>query len=299
MSDSPDTGDLPETVDLIERLRASRGTLTPKMGAICDLALGDTEGFIRSTSRAICERVPTSEPTLIRFCREMGHQGLSDFRIDLALSYARQPRPAGFVEPLAQDRRRARAAAKRLVAEAALPLLEGDRAILIDNGSTAEAFAAALGAAAPLTIMTTGLVVAQNALLHGRHEVMLTGGYIRAGDLRLSGGQVARALEGMRFDTFFMSADSVDPERGLSTYHEDEAQSTRAMVDAAGRVVVLADSSKVSGPSLHHICGFGRVDVLVTDLPETAHGLGAIRRSGTRIVFAAPPPGRAELRRSA
>ena len=285
--------------DLIGRLRGARDGLTPKMRAIAELALSDTEGFIRASSREICARVPTSEPTLIRFCRGMGHSGLSDFRIDLALSYARQPRPTGFVEPLPQDRRRAHLGPKRRVSEAALPLIEGARALLIDNGSTAEAFAAALGEAAPMTIMTTGLTVAQNALLHGRHEVMLTGGYIRPGDLRLSGRMVQRSLKGMRFDAFVMSADSAHPAHGLSTFHEDEAESTRAMLEAAERVIVLADRSKFSGPSLHPICGFGRVDALVTDLPDEAGELDEIRAQGTEVVFATREDPGAALRKTA
>ena len=291
--------DVAETEDLIGRIRAARDGLTPKMRSIADLALSDTEGFIRSSSREICARLVTSEPTLIRFCREMGHAGLSDFRIDLALSYARQPRSVGFIEPLAQDRRRTNQDAKRRISEAALPLLAGARAILIDNGSTAEAFAAALGGAAPMTIMTTGLMVAQNAILHGVHEVMLTGGYIRPGDLRMTGRLVQRSLEGMRFDVLVMSADSAHPEHGLSTFHEDEAESTRLMVEAAARVVVLADASKFAGPSLHPICGFGRVETLVTDLPRDTAGLDAIREGGTRIVFAPAPHPAADLRKLA
>ena len=285
----------PEPSDLIGRVRAGRGALTPKMRAIADLALEDTEGFIRSSSREICARLSTSEPTLIRFCREMGHPGLSDFRIDLALSYARQPRPDGFVEPLAQDRRATNAEAKRGISRAAVPLLGDARSVLIDNGSTAEAFAAALGPAAPLTIMTTGLMVARNALAHGHHEVMLTGGYIRPGDLRLTGRLALRALEGMRFDVFVMGADSVDPDLGLSTFHEDEAESTRMMVEAAAAVIVLADGTKFAGPSLHPICGLDRVDTLVTDLPRGSAPLDVVAARGTRIVHAAD----ADLRRTA
>jgi DeoR/GlpR family transcriptional regulator of sugar metabolism len=275
--------------DLITLVRDARGRLTPKMQAIADLALSDTEGFIRNTSRGICARLGTSEPTLIRFCREFGYPGLSDFRIDLALSLARQPRDQGFVEPLAQDRRRVNLAAKRAIAERAVPLIEGDNAILIDNGSTAEFFAEGLGSATPLTILTNGLVVAQNALAHGIHEVMLTGGRIRPDSLSLTGRLVSTGLKGMRFDTFIMGADSLDPTLGLSTFREDEAQVTEAMLQTANRVIVLADRTKFSKPSLHKICGFDRVSILVTDLPEDTPALSAIRARGVEIIVAGAP----------
>lgn len=270
--------------DLITQLRGASERLTPKMNAIAQFALSDTEGFIRNTSRGICDRIGTSEPTLIRFCREFGYPGLSDFRIDLALSLAKQPRDAAFVEPLAHDRRRVNLAAKKAIAERAVSLIEGDKAILIDNGSTAEFFAGCLGDNAPLTIMTNGLMVAQNALMHGAHDVMLTGGRIRPNALSLTGRLVSSSLEGMRFDTFIMGADSLDPALGLSTFREDEAQVTQAMLEAANRVIVLADRTKFSKPSLHMICDFDRVSAVVTDLPADSPSLSEIRNRGVEVI---------------
>lgn len=276
--------------DLMASIRAELPSMTPKLRAIGSLALEDTERFIRNTSREICAEIGTSEPTLIRFCRLFGHSGLSDFRIDLALSLAKQPRDEGFVEPLAVDRRSVNLAAKRRIAERAVPLVEGDEALLIDNGSTAEFFAGALGDLDPLTIMTTGLVVAQNALRHGQHTVMLTGGRIRPNALSMSGRLVETTLREMRFDTFVMGADSIDAVQGLSTFREDEAHHTRAMVEAAERVVVLADRTKFSKPALHKICDLDRVALLVTDLPGDDPALSPIRAKGVEVVPTPPGP---------
>ena len=99
--------------DLMTAVRAELPNMTPKLKAIAELTLDDTERFIRNTSKEICSEIGTSEPTLIRFCQQFGHSGLSDFRIDLALSLARQPRDMGFVEPLAGDRRSVNLAAKK------------------------------------------------------------------------------------------------------------------------------------------------------------------------------------------
>jgi len=254
-----------EKTDLISAIEAARDGLSPKLQAIARFALDDPESFVRNTSREICATLGASEPTLIRFCQSFGHSGLSDFRIALALSYAHHAR-GGLFEPLHHDRRQVNVTQKRAIAAAAVTLIAGDRSLLIDNGSTAECFAAALAGVGPLTIMTTGLPVAQAALAHGRHEVMLTGGRIRPNALALTGRVVETVLASMRFDTFVMGADSVDPETGLSTFREDEAHVTLAMVEAAARVIVLADRTKLRKPSLHRICGLDRVDTLVTDL---------------------------------
>lgn len=164
-----------EKTCLISAIERAHGTLTPKLQAIARLALDDPESFVRSTSRELCATLGTSEPTLMRFCQSFGHNGLSDFRIALALSYAHHAR-GGLVDPLPHDRRQVNIAQKRAIAAAAMPLIAGDRSLLIDNGSTAECFAEVLGAVNPLTIMTTGLPVARAALVHGGHEVMLTRG---------------------------------------------------------------------------------------------------------------------------
>ncbi|WP_194096356.1 transcriptional regulator [Marivivens aquimaris] len=274
-----------EKRDLMSEIRAELPSLTTKLRAIGDLALSDTERFIRNTSKDICAEIGTSEPTLIRFCRHFGFAGLSDFRIELALSLARQPRGAGFVEPLAVDRRRTNLTQKQKIAERAVPLVEGDAAILIDNGSTAEFFAGALGELEPLTIMTTGLVVAQNAMQHRHHTVMLTGGRIRPNALSLTGRLVEDSLKEYRFDTFVMGADSVDAQLGLSTFREDEAAHNRAMVDAAARVIVLADSTKFSKPALHKICDIPCVSTLVTDLPDDDPNVAALRQRGLEVIL--------------
>lgn len=90
----------------------------------------------------------------------------------------------------------------------------------------------------------------------------------------------------MRFDTFVMGADSVDPEIGLSTFREEEAHVTFAMVKAAARVIVLADRTKLKKPSLHRICGLDRVEMLVTDLAPGDPLVAQIEARGVRVLLA-------------
>ncbi|AJE48713.1 DeoR/GlpR family DNA-binding transcription regulator [Celeribacter indicus] len=274
--------------DLLRRLETEGQTLTPKLRAIAAYALKETETFIRNTSRELCADLGVSEPTLIRFCREFGHTGLSEFRINLALSLAHQSDAGTFIEPLPTDRRLVNMDAKRAIAERAAQLVTGDSSFLIDNGSTAEFFASALADHAPMTVMTTGLIVARNLLSLGKHEVMMTGGTIRPDAMAMTGRLVESSLAHMRFDAFVMSADSVSAAAGLSTYREDEAHSNRAMIAASSRVIVLADSTKFSKPALHNICRFNAVATLVTDLPEESDELRAIRAQGVEVFCVRP-----------
>ena len=182
----------------------------------------------------------------------------------------------------------------RRIAEAAAGLLLDDRAVLIDNGSTVEIVAEILGQSddhPAMTIMTSGLVVAQHAMRNGRHRVMLTGGLIRPSTGSLTGRLAESSLSGMNFDSFIMGADSIDPDGGLSTYSEDEAHVTRAMVDAAARVIVLADHTKFRSSRLHRICGLSRVAVLITDRMPAADIRAALDAASVRLVVVQDQPG--------
>lgn len=270
--------------DIIAAIVRIRPTLSRKLDLIAGYALEQPQAFIRNTSREICAELKTSEPTLIKFCQLFGYAGLSAFRIDLALALAHPGRGAGFVEPLARDRRQVNLIAKQHIARAAVDLVSGDSSLLIDNGSTAEVFAAALDAAPAMTIMTSGLWVAQNALAHGQHTVMLTGGRIRPNAMSMAGRMVETSIGTMTFDTFVMGANSVDPDLGVSTFLEDEAHNTRHMVGAARRVIVLADRTKILKPSLHRICDMGRIDTLVTDLAQDDPLVAAFEAHGVTVV---------------
>lgn len=277
-------------VDLLAAINVVRDSGTRKTRALADAASTDPERFIRDSSKALCARLDTSEPTLIRFCQHFGYAGLSDFRIDLALAYARDRRGIGLVEPLAQDRRNVNRAAKMQIARTAVPLIAGDKSLLIDNGSTAECFAECLKDAPPLTIMTTGLKIAGILLDHGQHEVLLTGGRVRPNARALSGRLVETSLAEFRFDTLIMGADSIDSKNGLSTFREDEANVNRALLKGAERAIALADSTKFGKPSLHRICGFEALCHLVTDLSDDDAMLRDIRNTGLPVHNAEPTP---------
>lgn len=257
----------------------------PKLRRLAEFASHDPESFVRMSAREICAFANTSEPTLIRFCRQFGHTGLAEFRIELALAMAAREPGVAFV-PQATDRRRVHRAAKQAIARAALALVARDHTLLVDNGSTAEAFALALEGAEAKTILTNGLQVARNALLGGQHRVMLTGGEISPQTGSLSGRMVENSLRDMHFDTFIMGADSIHLPHGISTYSEAEARITSAMLQRAARVIVLADHSKFRRPGLHRICGVQQMHSLVTDRPLPGEIHTQLSEMGVEVIVA-------------
>lgn len=158
---------------------------------------------------------------------------------------------------------------KEAIATAAARLITPNASVALSAGTTTHLLAARIAADAalrPLTVVTNSLPVAD--VLHRandpRLETILTGGSRTPSDA-LVGPLAEAALSGLRVDLAFVGAHGVDPEIGLTTPNLDEAATNRALIESAGRTVVLADHTKWHTTGLRVFATFADVDVLVTD----------------------------------
>lgn len=69
---------------VFERIRQMRDALTPAERRVADLALNHPRSIINDPIVNIARKADVSQPTVIRFCRSLGCQGLSDFKLKLA-----------------------------------------------------------------------------------------------------------------------------------------------------------------------------------------------------------------------
>jgi len=63
----------------------------------------------------------------------------------------------------------------------------------------------------------------------------------------------------------FMSVDGISARAQLTTHHEVEAGTNRALIARADRVTVVADGSKLGRVTFARICAFDQVNELVND----------------------------------
>ena len=73
---------------------------------------------------------------------------------------------------------------------------------------------------------------------------------------------------------------------GFTTPDPDEAATKRAIVAAARRVVVVADSSKLGLEAAVRFAGVDQVDVLVTDATVADADVRDLERAGIEVVVA-------------
>jgi len=164
-------------------------------------------------------------------------------------------------------------AEKRAIARAAADLVEPGSSVALSAGSTTYAVAEALCHVPRLTVITNSLPVAD--VLHSAAppdtSVVLTGG-VRTPSDALVGPVALAVLRDLHVDWLFLGVHGRDVRAGLTSPNMSEAETDRAMIASAHRLVVVADHSKWSVVGLAAIAPISEIDILVTDdkLPEPA-----------------------------
>jgi RpiR family transcriptional regulator, carbohydrate utilization regulator len=69
---------------MLDRIKASLSSLAPAEQRVGKLVLADPRAFANLPVSELSDRAHVSKPTVVRFCRSMGYDGLSDFKLKLA-----------------------------------------------------------------------------------------------------------------------------------------------------------------------------------------------------------------------
>ena len=207
-----------------------------------------------------------SEMTIRRDLQEL--EGLGVVRRVRGGAVATGPTPFG-------ERRRQHARAKAKLANKLLPLVPPTGAVALDASSTMLRLANLLEGAQDLTVITNGLETFD--ALQGKPGVhpLLTGGAHDPRTGSLVGPMAARAASGLYVNVFFLSAAAVTHEDGASEATLDEAQVKQAFADAANRVILAVDGSKLDQRALAAGLAWDQVQVMVTDLEPVSPRLKA------------------------
>lgn len=229
----------------------------------------------------LAQLVHTSQVTVRRDLRLLQSQGLLDRFHGGAVSHGGLNH-----EPSYSEKAHQAAAEKAAIGELAATLVAQGDAIAIGPGSTTQAFARRLSRLSDLTVMTNSLLVAQ-ALSRARGvDVVMTGGSLRGSIFALVGSAAEQTLASMRTRTAFVSGNGLTAERGLSTPNLLVAGVDRALVAAAQRVVVLADSTKIGVETMVQTLPVAGIHHLVTDEGAPADVLDRFREQGVQVHLA-------------
>jgi DeoR family transcriptional regulator of aga operon len=134
-----------------------------------------------------------------------------------------------------------------------------------------------------LTVVTNALNIASELAVRPNIKLVVTGGILRAESYELVGPLADQTLADLHLDVAFIGADGITAADGLTTHHDIEAHTDRALMDRASRVVVVADGSKLGRVAFARICPISAVHELVTDGEAAAGELRAVREAGLEV----------------
>src|SRR5665647_2188372 len=69
---------------MLDRINACLPSLAPAEQRVGKLVLSDPRSFAKQPISELADRAHVSKPTVVRFCRSVGYDGLSDFKLKLA-----------------------------------------------------------------------------------------------------------------------------------------------------------------------------------------------------------------------
>jgi DeoR family fructose operon transcriptional repressor len=158
--------------------------------------------------------------------------------------------------------------------------------VILDGGTTTAALVELLPGDRRLLAVTHCVPIAARLASAPGISLHLVGGRVRGVTQCAVGETAVRSLTELRVDVAFLGANGITPAHGFTTPDDAEASVKRAIVRAAQRVVVVADSSKLGREHLVRFAAVEDVDVLVTDADADPEEIAELEEAGLEVVLA-------------
>ncbi len=173
---------------------------------------------------------------------------------------------------------------KQRIAQKAFSLIEPYDSVVIASGTTINELSRQISTVKGLTVISASLIASQNLSLITDIEVIQLGGMIRKSSSSVVGPHAEKMLQGFNSNRLFLGVDGIDPEYGLTTTNAMEASLNQVMINAATKVIVLADATKFGRKGFGRICGLERVDTIITDTEAPENLIAKCRDKGVEVL---------------
>ena len=230
----------------------------------------------------LVKELGVSESTVRRDLDTLEEQGAAKRTHGGVLYSGGMPRLAEF-----DERQPAHWAAKRAIAARTAAAIADGETVLLDGGTTTYEVARLL-VGRSLQVVTNSLPVANLFASEARTDLVLLGGYVSPRTGVCLGPYANELLGRLHVTTTVLSAAGITQD-GLFNAHLLLAETEQAMLRAAGRVMVVADSSKFGRKSLTLVSGLDAIDQLVCDDGLTAPWRETVMQAGVELLIAPLP----------
>ena len=154
---------------------------------------------------------------------------------------------------------------KERIGEAAIQYIKDGDFIMLDSGTTTMEIAKHLQKFEHLRILTNAMNIATELLNYKRFDVVILGGNVRVNSHSVVGPLSLSVLRNFTGYKLFLGVDSFSIENGVSTPNLEEALLNQMMIQQAGQVIAVFDSSKFNKRSYVHVASVNELDCVITD----------------------------------
>lgn len=229
---------------------------------------------------SIADELGTSLSTVRRDLDELTARGYLDRTHGGAVLRSRQQTT---FEPSRDIAGNMAVAQKAAIGRHAASLIEPGQSVLFDSSSTVlEAARAVVARGIHFTAITNDLAIAQEFAAAASIKTIVPGGTLRPGSVTLTGEPTLDLLRRLRVDMALIGIHSMAGLKVSETSLEVAAVK-RAMVEAARRVLLLADSSKFESPAFCEVGPLDLFDDLITDTGISAELCVALDERGVQV----------------
>lgn len=216
--------------------------------------------YKKATVPELCSTFNVSSATIRNDLRELEHSGL----ILRTHGGAMVKSKTGF-ELTDKQKQEHSSDEKKRIGELALGLVEDGDTIILDTGTTTIELARLLSLKQNINVVTNDYHIASILEDFETVNVIFMGGTVRKGFHCTVGISGRDMLSNLSVDKAFMGANSFSFEKGASTPDINHAETKKAMISIASKIILLCDSSKWGRNSFAQFLGAEEIDVFVTD----------------------------------
>ena len=175
---------------------------------------------------------------------------------------------------------------KEKVARKAAEYISEGQAIALDSGTTALELARGIKHRFhSLTVVTNSLPVAAELADAEGITLVLTGGIYNSDEKAFTSDLATLIFSRINIDILFLTTCGISVERGITYQRVDEIIVQDRMMEASGKTIVIADSSKIGVNSLVKMCGIDRISMIITDSNAPAEQTKALEQAGVQVVI--------------
>lgn len=226
----------------------------------------------------LAEELNVSESTIRRDLQEMEQKGM------LTRTHGGAVVKSGTsFEPSFEEKETEKRAEKVEIGVIAASMIEDGDTIILDSGTTSLEIARHINSK-NIIVITNSIDIASELSRMDGIEVVATGGSIRKNTRAMVGHITERVLSNFRVDKAFIGANGISIEDGITTPNFTEAQTKKAMINVANKVIICADSSKFDKVCFSVICPLRAASAIITSSDIEEKIISEYKDSGVEIL---------------